>query len=204
MLDVLFTFTSLSKAQLAQKVIAIGTDGAAVLTGQYNGMVVQLQAFFPFLLGFHCFAHRVDLAAKAIKDCGIVADVVSACDRIAAHFSHGGKRGDQLHKCQRELGMRECQMLRAPETRWLSYKVVVERVHRNVPALLLCLHNEGEEELLMSLSNVRLLLGMAAMLPGLQFRHKLVVSVQTEGGYMRDFVREIDDAITKLGEVVFR
>lgn len=198
LISVLCKFTSLSEEQLASRLVAIGTDGAAVLAGKHNGMVVMLQCAFPFLLGFHCFAHRVDLAAKAIKDSGIVADVVNACNKIAVHYAHGGKRDDELHTCQKELGLRPCQILRAAETRWLSYKVVIERVHSNIPALLLHLHNEMEEDLLTSLTNVRIQLGMAALQPALQTLHKLVVSVQTEGGYIRDFVREVDDAIKQL------
>lgn len=198
MVSSLCHFTGLNKVELAKRVVAIGTDGAAVLVGEHSGMVRRLQNSFPFLLGFHCFAHRVDLAAQAITKSSVVEDIISSCNRVTKHYAHGGKRDDELFQCQSELGMRKLKLIRPAETRWMSYKLVIEKVHKNLPALMMHLRAEREEGLYGCIANVRSQLGMSAMLPAMDALNSLIVSLQTDSGYIRDFVHEVESTIQKL------
>jgi hypothetical protein len=51
---------------------------------------------------------------------------------------------------------------------------------------------------MLSLTNIRVHLGMAAMLPMLRTLQSLVVQLQTDGSYIRDLVAEVDQAIEAL------
>ena len=46
------------------KMVGIGTDGASVMTGRKNGVVVKLKEMAPSLIGVHCAAHRCSLASS--------------------------------------------------------------------------------------------------------------------------------------------
>ena len=49
--------------EFGKKLVAIGTDGAAVMTGCRGGVVAKLrQSVAPTIVGIHCFAHRLELA----------------------------------------------------------------------------------------------------------------------------------------------
>lgn len=50
------------KGQWLQKVVAYGTDGAAVMTGVKKGVVSQLRGDRKYILGIHCMSHRLKLA----------------------------------------------------------------------------------------------------------------------------------------------
>ncbi|CAH1275480.1 TIGD4, partial [Branchiostoma lanceolatum] len=54
---------------LKQKLVALGTDGASVMSGRNNGLVALLLEEIPYLLYFHCGAHKLELAAlDGMKD----------------------------------------------------------------------------------------------------------------------------------------
>ncbi|XP_032362926.1 zinc finger protein 862-like [Etheostoma spectabile] len=46
------------------KLVAITTDGASVMTGVNNGVVAKLRADRPNVLGIHCMAHKLELASQ--------------------------------------------------------------------------------------------------------------------------------------------
>ena len=52
---------------LGSKLVAMGSDGAAVMMGCNNGVVKKVkEAVAPSLVGIHCFAHRLELACKDV------------------------------------------------------------------------------------------------------------------------------------------
>lgn len=59
---VITSFSGLEEHDLVCRLVGIGTDGAAVLQGCHKGVQTRFQKKFPFMVGFHCMAHRVDLA----------------------------------------------------------------------------------------------------------------------------------------------
>ncbi|XP_036001453.1 zinc finger protein 862-like [Fundulus heteroclitus] len=44
------------------KLVAIGTDGASVMTGSKNGVVSKLKGDKSYIIGIHCMAHRLELS----------------------------------------------------------------------------------------------------------------------------------------------
>ena len=50
-----------------KKLVAMGTDGAAVMLGKNNGVATKVQdSVAPSLGAVHCFAHRLELAARDV------------------------------------------------------------------------------------------------------------------------------------------
>ena len=60
---------SMPFTDFANKLVAMGTDGAAVMTGRNNGVVARVRRqWAPALLGVHCCAHRLELSiADVVK-----------------------------------------------------------------------------------------------------------------------------------------
>ena len=49
------------------KLVAFGSDGAAVMTGVHNGVVARVRRQLqPLMIGIHCLAHRLELAFKNV------------------------------------------------------------------------------------------------------------------------------------------
>ena len=44
------------------KLMGFGSDGASAMAGSKSGVSTRLKAFSPFLISFHCAAHRLQLA----------------------------------------------------------------------------------------------------------------------------------------------
>ena len=49
---------------LVSKVVALGTDGAAVMQGRKGGVVALMKKYQPSVLEVYCLAHRLELALK--------------------------------------------------------------------------------------------------------------------------------------------
>lgn len=48
------------------KLVALGSDGAAVMLGKNNGVIALLQAQQPSMIAVHCSGHRLELAYKVM------------------------------------------------------------------------------------------------------------------------------------------
>ena len=48
--------------QYIAKLVALGSDGAAVMVGKYSDVITLLQARQPSMIAVHCSGHRVELA----------------------------------------------------------------------------------------------------------------------------------------------
>lgn len=78
LLETVGNFGDLSNEQLARKVVMMAADGASVLQGHLNGVIVRVQEEVgPFLLGMHCHAHRADLAGATISECLLMQHLIS-------------------------------------------------------------------------------------------------------------------------------
>ena len=57
-----------SKEINLNKVMAFGSDGAAVMIGQRTGVSARLKERNPLMINIHCVAHRLALAASQASD----------------------------------------------------------------------------------------------------------------------------------------
>jgi hypothetical protein len=47
--------------------VGLGTDGASVMTGRKNGLVVRVKRLNNLVVGVHCAAHRCALASSQVE-----------------------------------------------------------------------------------------------------------------------------------------
>ena len=50
--------------KFCQKLVALGSDGASVMTGKKSGVITLLQGDKPSVIGAQCCSHRLELAYK--------------------------------------------------------------------------------------------------------------------------------------------
>ena len=75
------------------KVVGLGTDGAAVMTGKHNGVGVKLGRESPLLIHVHCVAHRLALAvSQSAKGIPELAAYQVTTRNIYYHFENSAIR----------------------------------------------------------------------------------------------------------------
>jgi hypothetical protein len=75
-----------------EKLVAMGTDGAAVNTGCNTGLVVQMREEVPWLTGIWCVAHKLELALlDAIKEEQFLLDMKDLLKGLYKHYHYSGK-----------------------------------------------------------------------------------------------------------------
>lgn len=70
---------------LRTKLVGLGADGAAVISGHVGGLGILLKADFPNLLRIHCGAHRVGLVGKDIIKKKTREDTIAQHVKTAGH-----------------------------------------------------------------------------------------------------------------------
>ncbi|KAH7421774.1 hypothetical protein KP509_13G074700 [Ceratopteris richardii] len=103
------------------KLIAIATDGASIMIGHKRGVLSPFQESMPHIMGVHCIAHRLALAAN---------DGFATCPYI---FAFVDKVANKLYSW---LGKSSEQHLKIHSLRWLSRGQVMERLLNIMPAIL--------------------------------------------------------------------
>ena len=64
--------------QCVAKLVALGSDGAAVMLGKNSGVITLLQAKHPSVIAVHCSGHRLELAYKdSVKNFPLAEKVVT-------------------------------------------------------------------------------------------------------------------------------
>ncbi|XP_060589612.1 zinc finger protein 862-like [Ruditapes philippinarum] len=133
-----------SKGLDISKMVGIGTDGASVMTGRKNGVVVKLKEHSPSLVGAHCAAHRTALAtsqaAKYVHEMDEYSRTVSSVFR---YFSNSSLRSNRLRAIQSVLNLPELKFSEVHSVRWLSMENAVTAIYRSYPALCMCLEREA-------------------------------------------------------------
>lgn len=93
LLDSLSEVLDISREVLLSKLVALGTDGAAVMTGAHTGLAAQHRNHHaPFMLAIHCAAHRLQLSSGAIRDDPLVSAVMACLARLNTHFCKSPQR----------------------------------------------------------------------------------------------------------------
>lgn len=86
-------FSFISKYACEEKLIAQTYDGAAVMSGQHNGLQSLVRSKYENAIFVHCYAHKLNLVLKQsveyIKDCKIFFSTLSG---LSSFFSKSTKR----------------------------------------------------------------------------------------------------------------
>lgn len=123
--DNLFSFlaTHFEKFNLTDKLVGQTYDGASVMSGELNGLQMQVKTIAPQALFTHCYAHRLNLilqnSVASIQECKIFFATISG---ISAFFSKSTKRTNILDSiCGRRIP-------RNVQTRWNFNSRIVNTV----------------------------------------------------------------------------
>ena len=83
------------------RIVRLGTNGAAVMTGHHNGPGVKLKQLDNILIQVHCVAHRLNLAAsRASKDIDYLDWYKGQINSIYKFYSNSSVRFDKLREIQ--------------------------------------------------------------------------------------------------------
>ena len=144
------TITNLVLSELRRKgidirnLVGVGTDGASVMTGRKNGVVVRLKEHSPCLVGIHCAAHRCALAAsQAAKSIKPLREYSNTVSNIFFYFSGSALRSNKLREIQMLLNLPTLKFAQIHSVRWLSLQRAVEVLYRTYPALVVALEHEA-------------------------------------------------------------
>ena len=146
------------------KCFGIGSDGAAVMTGQHNGVSAQLKALQPSIISIHCVAHKLALAvSQAARIVSPVQRFKNCINSLFVFFHGSPKRQGRLRECFQILENKPALKLRKPaDTRWLACEEAVQVVKKSLQPLAITL-----EEL--SHSGDATALGLATLLKRYEF-----------------------------------
>lgn len=79
-----------------------------------------------------------------------------------------------MEQCRDDLGLNKLSLKTVASTRWMSHRAVIDQVYELLPALLLSTHDDAESYVTLRLTNLRVQLTMAAMLPMLDTLDALI------------------------------
>ncbi|KAL4154101.1 hypothetical protein QTP88_001934 [Uroleucon formosanum] len=122
----------LNNFNIGKKLVAQTYDGAAVMSGQNNGLNVKVKELYPCAFFVHCYSHMLNLtlqqSASNIKECRTFFQTMSG---LAAFFSKSSKRTNVLQNfVKRKLPS-------VAPTRWNFTSRLVNTIKENYDMLLL-------------------------------------------------------------------
>jgi hypothetical protein len=126
------------------RLVALGTDGAAVMLGKNNGVVAKMKEENPHIISVHCMNHRLELAFKdAAKKTPchkrLIEELLLG---LYLFYHHSSLNRANLRNSFKTLGMPCLVPTRVGGTRWVShiqraldhflrgYKAIVQHLHQ--------------------------------------------------------------------------
>ncbi|XP_061193371.1 zinc finger protein 862-like [Saccostrea echinata] len=106
-----------------KKMVGLGSDGAAVMTGKKTGVAALLKEHHPSIISIHCLAHRLELAYKdALKGIKVAEKVVSGLLLGLYYFYHNSPLNRaNLKESYKTLGIDMKMPTRVGGTRWVGH-----------------------------------------------------------------------------------
>ncbi len=105
-----------------EKLVACGTDGAAVMTGSKTGVVSRLREERTYILGVHCMAHRLELAFKDVmKTNSHYRKVEDLLPGLFTLYHRSPLNRAKLKDSFSVLGIKPLMPTRVGGTRWVSH-----------------------------------------------------------------------------------
>lgn len=129
------------------KCVGFGSDGANVMTGIRSGVCARLKVDNPYLVGIHCFAYRLVLAAA--QACDKVPYINNTFTKTLTNlfyfYENSAMRMSGLHSIQAILEDPEIKLKRALHVRWLSHEHACQALRRILPSVIVSLEREASE-----------------------------------------------------------
>ena len=121
-----------------EKIVGMGTDGAAVMTGVRSGVVTRVKADVPHLISVHCVAHRLELGIKdSLKQVAYLAKIDDFLLSIYKFYSYSPLNWQNLKETGIPLNVKVLKPVNVKGTRWIPHhERAVKVVKHNWPCLL--------------------------------------------------------------------
>lgn len=155
------------------KLMAFGSDGAAVMTGKKSGVAARVREKNPHCINLHCLAHKFNLTtSQASKRIPYLKEQFEKCLTDLFYYFGGSKSGNrkcELEEIQRVLDMDIVKIKEVHEIRWIASYEAVLAVHRSWKALTTYFerhkkNNKKCQELLDKITDYRFVACIACMM----------------------------------------
>jgi hypothetical protein len=172
----------LSAEEVRQRLLCFGSNGASVLQGKKNDVVVQIQgSHAPHCQCMHCVAYQTDLAVEVLSKLDMVSSIKKLLKKLHLYFSKSPKR----HLESELMVSKGGKILNNVKTRWSNILLLIRRVLSEYRVLLVKMYEDLLAKLVIKgattnfhlLADVQTLLSMAALLSLLESIKILVLFV---------------------------
>ncbi|XP_070205903.1 zinc finger protein 862-like [Littorina saxatilis] len=119
------------------KIVALGSDGAAAMTGKGKGVTGLLLRENPHMINVHCVAHRLAVCtSQAAQDVPALQAYQETLTSLFYYFKASSSRVSALEKIQELLESPQLKMKEVHNVRWLSFYNALDTVFRSLDPLL--------------------------------------------------------------------
>lgn len=131
-----------------KKIVGLGSDGAAVMIGEHNGVAKLLRdETHGLLLNCHCISHRLALAsAQAANDVAYLKKFKDYLRQIFNFFHKSPVRSASLNEIQNLLNQPHMSIKMASDTRWLSHDAAIHSLRESLVSVVAALEREAAEK----------------------------------------------------------
>lgn len=106
---------------MANRLIAVSCDGAAVMLGRKSGVCALLKERFPSIIVWHCSNHRLELCVNdVVKKMATINRFKAFIDKLYVLYHASPKNSRDLHLVADELGVQLLKIGRVLDTRWVA------------------------------------------------------------------------------------
>ena len=131
---------------LSGKLVAFGSDGAAVMIGCRSGVSTLLKQISPWVIANHCVAHRLALAcAQAADEVPYLKRFKAVLGQLYRYYQNSAVRSSGLKEIQAVLNDPILKLTQAKDVRWLSHERAVQNLRQCFPSVLASLEREASE-----------------------------------------------------------
>lgn len=118
------------------KLMALGSDGASTMTGCKNGVGTQLKRENPFLIQFHCVAHKLALCtSQAAEGVPLLTKYKDTMRSIYYYFKGSHCRSDKLKAIQEILDSPLLKVKEIHDVRWFAFYDSLRVIYQCLEAL---------------------------------------------------------------------
>ena len=131
---------------MANKLAAFGSDGAAVMIGSRGGVATLLKETTPWMISNHCVAHRLALAAaQAADEVPYVKKFKAILAQLYRFYENSAIRTAGLRGIQEVLNDPRLKVSKASDVHWLSHERAVDNLRKCLPSIITSLEREASE-----------------------------------------------------------
>ena len=130
---------------IASKLLSFGANGVMVFKGAMTSITKQLQMKHAlFMIGIHCFAHRMNLALRSLSWNFIFQQSKKLIQRIYMFFNKSPKHLSEFHKLIDMIETKGLKPFQNVQTKWISLLEPLQRFLSEYKTLIIKLHtNQG-------------------------------------------------------------